>query len=76
MPGLSISVDQMLKALETVGGTKALSLVEEEIDEGIERIVKGWPSKLDASKAEALGCRKDESFEMMLKEYIEDYLDN
>ena len=39
LPGLTVSIGQMLEALKEVGGEKALKLVEEERDEAIERIV-------------------------------------
>ncbi|KAG8525541.1 uncharacterized protein KY384_009185 [Bacidia gigantensis] len=73
LPGITISVQQMLDALKAVGGEKALGLVHEKKDEATQRIVEGWPTRLDTTKARGLGFVSDGPFERTLKEYIEDY---
>lgn len=72
LPGITVSVQQMLAALKAVGGEKALSLVKEERDEGTEKIVESWPTKLNTEKASALGFADDGPLEKTLKEYLED----
>ena len=69
LPGITISVQGMLDALKAVGGDKAVALVKEEKDEATQRIVEGWPTRLDTAKAEALGFMNDGSFEQTVKEY-------
>ncbi|KAL9126059.1 MAG: hypothetical protein Q9217_004837 [Psora testacea] len=59
LPGITVSVEEMLNALKEVGGVRAFELVEEKRDEGIEKIVKGWPTRLDTSKAKSLGYTDD-----------------
>ena len=73
LPGITVTVDEMLKALEKVGGQKALDLVEERIDEATETIVKSWPTRLDTSLAKSLGFVDDHPLEQTLQEYLEDY---
>ena len=63
----------MLDALKEVGGDEALALVEEERDDKVQKIVDGWPTRLETSKAESLGFAHDGSLEQSLKEYIENY---
>ena len=72
LPGITVSVQQMLDALKAVGGEKALSLVKEERDEGTQKIVESWPTKLNTEKANALGFIDDGPLERTLKEYVGD----
>ncbi len=39
LPGITVTVREMLDALQTVGGDKALSLVQEKADDSVTRIV-------------------------------------
>ena len=73
LPGKTVSVNEMLEALEKVGGKEALDLVEEKRDKATERIVESWPTSLDTSLAADLGFRDDVSLEQTLKAYLEDY---
>ena len=73
LPGRTVSVDEMLKALERIGGRKAVDLVEEKRDEATERIVESWPTRLETSLAKDLGFSEDVSLEQTLKDYLEDY---
>ena len=73
LPGITLSIREMLRALNVVGGEEATALIEEKFDIATKKIVEGWPTRLDTSKAESLGFARDTSFEQMLKEYIEDY---
>ena len=73
LPGITVTVNEMLTALEKVGGHQALDLVEERIDDAVETIVKSWPTRLDTSLAKSLGFVDDHSLEQTLQEYVEDY---
>ncbi|KAM0273621.1 hypothetical protein ACHAQH_008215 [Verticillium albo-atrum] len=59
LPGITVTVQQILDALETVGGKEAVGLVEEKRDDAIEGIVNTWPSRLDVSRAYGLGLEAD-----------------
>ncbi|KAL8843615.1 MAG: hypothetical protein Q9170_000119 [Blastenia crenularia] len=73
LPGVTVSIRDMLAALKAVGGQKALDLVEEKRDSATERIVESWPAKYDTSRAKELGFADDGTLEQTLQEYIEDY---
>lgn len=73
LPGVTVTVQEMLQALENVGGKPALDLIEEKRDEGIENIVESWPPHFDTSLAKSLGFVDDGPLERTLQEYIEDY---
>ena len=74
LPGLSVSVAQMVDALRTVGGDGAASRIRWERDELIERIVGSWPAAWDTSRARALGMTADANFEAVVRAYVKDEL--
>ena len=57
MPGLSVSVGEMVAALERRAGPQAASRIRWEIDPRIERIVASWPGAWDTTRAHALDFR-------------------
>ncbi|TLD20403.1 hypothetical protein PspLS_08784 [Pyricularia sp. CBS 133598] len=59
LPGITVTVREMLDALETVGGKEKRALVTEERDEKIEKIVCSWPSSMDTSRAQSMGLAAD-----------------
>ncbi|MCJ1340500.1 hypothetical protein MMC09_005796 [Bachmanniomyces sp. S44760] len=73
LPGVTVTVNDMLDALRKVGGEKALSLVEEKRDEATERIVESWPPRFDTTRAKLLEFMEDGTLEKTVQEYIEDY---
>ena len=75
LPGITLSVQQMLDAFKAVCGEGVLALIEEKKDADTQKIVDGWATKLDASKAESLGFVRDSSFEDILTEYIKNYIE-
>jgi nucleoside-diphosphate-sugar epimerase len=72
MPGLSATVGEMIASLEKIAGVECVKLIKREPDPNIQRIVDGWPQRLDASRAEALGFRAETSFEEIIKTHVED----
>jgi nucleoside-diphosphate-sugar epimerase len=74
MPGVAATVGEQIEALRTVAGDKAVALIRREPDETIMRIVAGWPTQFDASRAQGLGFEADRSFEDIVRVHIEDEL--
>lgn len=74
MPGLSALVGEEIEALRRVAGDKAVALIRREPDAVIERIVAGWPTNFDASRAEHLGFRAEKTFDEIIRIHIEDEL--
>lgn len=74
LPGLSVSVGEMIAALERVGGEAAADLIRHERDPAVEAIVGSWPAAWDNRRAEALGLRPDPDFDAIVKAYVEDDL--
>ena len=73
LPGVTVRVEEMLEALEAVGGKAARELVVEKRDKATESIVASWPSRFDVKKAKGLGFLEDGPLDRTLREYIEDY---
>lgn len=74
VPGLSLTVGDMVAALERVAGTDVVNRIRWEADARIERIVSTWPGELDTRKARALGFPCDENFEAVIRQYMRDEL--
>jgi nucleoside-diphosphate-sugar epimerase len=72
LPGLSVSVEQMVGALRNVAGDDAVARIAWQRDAAVERIVGSWPAAWDTSRAKALGLSGDASFEAIVRAYIED----
>ncbi|HEY8750252.1 MAG TPA: D-erythronate dehydrogenase [Tepidisphaeraceae bacterium] len=74
LPGLTLSVCQMLAALEEVAGPKAAARVKFEPNARIEKIVYGWPTAFRATRALKLGFTPDASMHDIIKAFIADDL--
>jgi nucleoside-diphosphate-sugar epimerase len=74
MPGVSATVGEQIEALRKVAGDRAVALIRNQPDETIMRIVAGWPTKFDASRAEGLGFVADKSFEDIIRVHVADEL--
>jgi len=74
MPGLSATVAEQIEALRRAAGDEAVRLIRREPDPVIRRIVAGWATRLDASRALALGFAADASFDAIVAAHVEDEL--
>jgi nucleoside-diphosphate-sugar epimerase len=74
LPGLTATVAEMLAGLKRAGGQKAVDRVKFVPDPAIRRIVAGWPMRFDAARARALGFKADDSFDQIVRGFVEDDL--
>ncbi|ABP34851.1 D-erythronate dehydrogenase [Polynucleobacter asymbioticus] len=74
LPGVSVSVGEMIEALHKVASEETVSLISIEPDPKVEAIVRSWPASWDASRAQALGLKSDPNFQSIVEAYIEDEL--
>ena len=74
LPGVSVSVGEMIEALCKVAGEEVASRISMEPDPKVEAIVRSWPGSWDASRAKSLGLKADPNFESIVQAYIEDEL--
>ncbi|WP_136414052.1 D-erythronate dehydrogenase [Herbaspirillum sp. ST 5-3] len=72
LPGLATTVQEMVAALERVGGPEAAGRIRWQQDPAIVRIVNSWPGDFVTARANALGFKHDASFDDIVRSYIED----
>ena len=72
LPGISVTVREMVAALERVAGPDVARRIRWERDDRIARMVAGWPGNFDAQRALALGFRGEDSFDRMIRDHIGD----
>lgn len=72
LPGITVTVAEMLAALRDVGGEEAVKLVKrEKPTPEIKGILDSWPVRFDVSKALKLGFAPDQPF----KQTVQDFAD-
>ncbi|OQD76209.1 hypothetical protein PENDEC_c005G04546 [Penicillium decumbens] len=69
VPGISVTVQGMMDALEKVGGKDKLALLREKEDPAVVPILKSWPTQFDNTQAISLGMKRDETFEQAVQDY-------
>lgn len=74
LPGISVTVVEMVAALERVAGTGPTRHIRWQADPLVERIVGSWPGRWDSSRALTLGFSGDADFDSIVRAYIEDDL--
>lgn len=75
MPGLSATVGEEIEALGRAAGAAAVKLIRREPDPAILAIVSSWPERFDASRARALGFVAEQSFDEIIRVFMEDDLE-
>jgi len=72
LPGITVSVAEMLEGLRRVAGESALRRVSFEPDARIQAIVKTWPARLKTPRALEMGFRADPDIDTVIRDYIAD----
>lgn len=72
LPGLNVTVQEMLDALARVAGPAARARVRFERDETIAGIVSRWPKGSTAARANRLGLYAEKTFDDIIHQYIAD----
>jgi len=71
LPGITVSVKEMVASLERVAGAAAAQRIHWKPDERIKAIVKSWPARFDTSRANSLGFPHDEGgFDRIIDDYV------
>lgn len=73
VPGVTVTVGEMLAALEEVGGADARALVSHAEDERIMSIVCSWPGDFDVERPLGLGFVRDASFTDAVRQYRDEF---
>jgi nucleoside-diphosphate-sugar epimerase len=75
VPGLTVSVGQMVQALRDVAGDDLANRVRFERDPFIEKLMLGWPPAFEATFGKSLGMQADPDYASIIQAYIEDELE-
>ncbi|HTZ93059.1 MAG TPA: D-erythronate dehydrogenase [Streptosporangiaceae bacterium] len=70
LPALTVTVGQMVAALEQVAGPQASTLIDWIPDPAVAAIVTSWPARFRAERAGRLGLRPDPDFESIIRAYL------
>jgi len=71
VPGISVTVAEMVDALRRVAGDAVADRVTFRHDPVIDRIVRTWPRDFDAKIGRSLGMRADPDFASIVRQYVE-----
>ena len=74
MPGVSVTVGEQIEALGRVAGPDVVALITNSPDPTIAAIVAGWPERFDAARATDLGFVAEQTYDDIIRAYIEDDL--
>jgi len=72
LPGISLTVGEMVEALKRVGGAEVVARVDWKYDQKTSEIVSGWPGAFEATRALAMGFKADDSMDAIIQAFIED----
>lgn len=70
LPGITVTVADMLASLESIAGANVRGLVSNTAEPAIEKIVYTWPGVFQTDLALSLGFRKDTTFDSMVKQHM------
>jgi len=71
LPALTVTVAQMLEALEAVAGKDVRALVKMEPNAAIAKIVGGWPARFDCQRTRDFGLTGDASYEDIIRQHMQ-----
>ncbi|MCZ8309319.1 MAG: NAD-dependent epimerase/dehydratase family protein [Magnetospirillum sp.] len=72
LPSLDITVREMAEGLRRAAGEAAYALIDWKHDPAIAKIVAGWPARMAAKRAVAMGFAADASIDEMIENYRRD----
>jgi len=71
LPGITLTVREMIDAMGRVAGREAAERVKFEPDARIQAIVKTWPVRFRTERALAMGFKADADFDSIVRDHIE-----
>ncbi|WP_312528499.1 D-erythronate dehydrogenase [Paracoccus sp. (in: a-proteobacteria)] len=72
MPGICLSVGEMIEALREVAGDEVAARIKRQPDTTIRTIVSGWAEDFDPARARELGFTADADFPSIIRAHIRD----
>ena len=72
LPGITVTVAEMVEAMRRVAGDAAAKRVVYKPDERIQKIVAGWPVNFRTPRALGMGFKADADIESVIRAYVAD----
>lgn len=73
LPGISVTVREMLEGLKRITDDATLNRVKFKPDDAINRIVSSWPGTIDNTRALQLGFFADDNFDNFIHQHLRDH---
>jgi nucleoside-diphosphate-sugar epimerase len=70
LPALTVTVADMVTALERVAGPRASTLIDWVPDPAVTRMVTSWPARFQADRAARLGLTPDPDFDSIIRAHL------
>lgn len=70
LPALSVTLAEMVAALERVAGPEVTALIDWAPDPAVAAIVTGWPARFRADRAARLGLLPDANYDSMIRMHL------
>lgn len=74
LPGITITIKEMIDALKLVAGDEIVSLIHNEVNEAVNKMVVTFPTKFDITRALRLGFTVDSNFGNIIRQYMREEL--
>jgi nucleoside-diphosphate-sugar epimerase len=71
LPGITLSVREMIEAMGRVAGNETMKRVRFVPDARIQAIVKTWPVRFRTERALVMGFKADADFESVVRDHVE-----
>jgi D-erythronate 2-dehydrogenase len=74
LPGITVTVREMVESLRRVAGDAVASRITWQLDPVIDRLVTSWPKACAGELGKSLGMKADASFDDIVREYQSKYV--
>ena len=74
LPGLSITVGEMVAAMGRVAGEDPVKLIQWQEDAAIMKLVRTWPGDFITTRGESMGFVRDTNYDDVVRAYMDDEL--
>jgi D-erythronate 2-dehydrogenase len=74
LPGITVTVKEMVESLRRVAGDAVASRISWQHDAAIDRLVTSWPKACAGTFAKSLGMTADTSFDEIIRDYQRAYV--
>jgi D-erythronate 2-dehydrogenase len=72
MPGVCCTVAEQIASLRRIAGERVAARIRRASDPLVARIVEGWPQRIEARRARALGFTAESSFDEIVRIHIDE----